>query len=221
MAKVIIYGNRQWAQLIYLYLTLDTPHEVVAFVAGQKYITEPTLLGLPVVPFENISKSYPPENHSMLVALGFKKMNQFRKERYQQAKKMGYEFITYISSRATCWPQVKFGENCIVCENSIVHPFVSIGNNVVIASGTLISHHCSIADHCFIAPGSIILGGTTIESGCFIGANSTIRESIVVGQDSLIGAGAFINKNTRPGSVFLSTPPQLVPKLSGLYLKMP
>jgi len=214
MAKAIIYGNQQWAELVYFYLTHDSPHQVAAFTVLEKYIDKTELMGLPVVPFETVENKYSPDDFSMLVAFGFRRINEIRKERYEQAGQKGYKLISYISTRAVTWPQLKAGENCIVCESCSIQPFASIGNNVVIATGAVISHHSVISDHCFIAPGAKILGGATVEPNCFIGANATIRESVTVARDCLVGAGVVINKDTKPRGVYIARPPELVPKPS-------
>ena len=34
MAKVVVFGQSQWAELAHFYLTHDSPHEVVALPCG-------------------------------------------------------------------------------------------------------------------------------------------------------------------------------------------
>ena len=55
--KVVLFGNGQMACFAHTVLTNDSPHEVVAFTVDGAYITERTVLGLPVVPFEDIERS--------------------------------------------------------------------------------------------------------------------------------------------------------------------
>ena len=60
MAKVIIFGVLDTAELAHFYLTHDSDHEVVAFTVNQEYLKETTFWGLPVVPFEEVELLFPP-----------------------------------------------------------------------------------------------------------------------------------------------------------------
>jgi len=57
MSKVVIFGNSDWADLAHVYLTYDSPHDVVAFTVDRDYLQEKKHRGLPVVPFEDIKRS--------------------------------------------------------------------------------------------------------------------------------------------------------------------
>ena len=59
MAKVVIFGVKDTAELAHFYLTHDTEHDVVAFTVHQDYIEDSYFKGLPVVAFENIENYYP------------------------------------------------------------------------------------------------------------------------------------------------------------------
>lgn len=214
MEKVIVFGNSVFAEHIYFLLTHDSKYDVVAFTVDRKYITDETLLGLPVVPFETVDASYPPQDHKMTVAISFQKINRLREEKYCQAKNKGYQLITYTSSKATSYPGLTPGENCIILENAIVGPYVEIGNNVFIGSGAIIGHHTVLRDHCFISPGAVILGGVTVEEYCLVGANATVKEEVTIARECLIGSGVSITKDTLERGVYINPPPELYPKRS-------
>ena len=215
MEKVVVFGNGQMASLCYMYLSHDSPYEVAAFTVDRKYIKEDTLLGFPVVPFEEIESMYPPDEYRMSVFISYRKLNKLRAEKYAQAKAKGYQLISYISSKATTWPGLVVGDNSFICENSSIGPFVQIENNVFIGSGSVIGHNTVIKDHCFIGPHATILGSCTIEPYCLIGASSTIRDGgITIGKECLIGAGALIFKDTKERGVYIGRSAELVSKSS-------
>lgn len=214
MEKVVIFGATEMAAMSHFYLTHDSPHEVVAFTVDQDYMKEETLCGLPVVPFEDIESIYPPGDYKMLVAIFFGKVNRTRAGKYYQVKEKGYELISYISSKATTWPGLVVGDNCFICEDSVIQPFVEIGNNVIISPGNMIGHHSVIKDHCFLAAHAVVLGCVTVEPYCFLGANSTIRHNVTIARECIIGAGAFINKSTQERGVYIGGSAELVPKPS-------
>ena len=61
MSNVVIFGLRDFASLAHFYLTYDSPHDVVAFTVDREYVPdEPTFEGLPIVPFDEIEKRFPP-----------------------------------------------------------------------------------------------------------------------------------------------------------------
>ncbi len=204
--KVIIFGVQQLSELAYYCLTHDSPDEVVAFTVNQDFINNDKLYGLPVVPFETLEEIYPPDQYRMLIPLGSRDANKFRADRYHQAKEKGYQFISYVSTKAHIWPDLSMGENCMIYEGAIVQPFAKIGDNVIIRSGSHISHHCKIGDHCFIAARAALAGAVTIGGYSFIGVNATIRDDINIAKGNFIGAGSVVVKNTEEDSLYMGVP---------------
>jgi sugar O-acyltransferase (sialic acid O-acetyltransferase NeuD family) len=203
MAKVVVFGIGQWASLVHLYLTHDSPHDVVAFTVDRNYLKVNELFGLPVVAFDEVQKLYLPDEFKMFVPLSFKKMNHLRAEKYSQAKDKGYEMISYVSSKATVFPGFVCGDNCFILEDNTIQPFVEIGNNVVMWSGNHIGHHSLIKDHVFISSHVVLCGCCTIEPFCFFGVNSTVRDETVVARETLVGAGALIMRDTKEFEVYI------------------
>ncbi len=202
--KVVIFGIGDFAQVADVYLTEDSPYEVVAFTVNQKYIEAAELSGRPVVPFERLEELYPPDEFAMLVAIGFSGVNRVRAEIYRQCKERGYQLISYVCSKATTWSDLDVGENTFVFEDNVIQPFVKIGNNVVVWSGNHIGHHVVIGDHCFITAHVVISGATVIGDHCFIGVNATIRDHITIAPSNVIGAGAIIMKDTEEEDVYIA-----------------
>ena len=214
MGKIVVFGNSVFAEHIYALLTYDSEYEVAAFTVDQKYIKEDQLFGLPVVPFETVESFFPPQEYRMCIPLSFQRVNRLREEKYIQSKSKGYRLINYFNSRATSYPGLVTGDNCIIMENAIIGPFATIGNNVIVASGAIIGHHAVIKDHCFIAPGAVILGGVTLEEYCFVGANATVKEKVKVARECLVGSGASITRDTQEKGVYINPPAELHPKRS-------
>lgn len=212
MAKpVVIFGTGDFARVASVYLSKDSPHEVAAFTAHRQYLTATELLGRPVVPFEDLTASHPPDDYLLLVAVGFKGVNTARAEIYRTCKELGYGFVTYVCSRATVWGEVEFGENTFVFENNVVQPFARVGNNTVLWSGNHIGHDATVGDHCFITSHVVVSGRAEIGDYCFVGVNGTVRDGVKVGASSVIGAGAVVLKDVAPGSVLKGHPAELSP----------
>lgn len=204
MSKVVIFGAGMIAEEAYYYLRADSPHEIVAFTVDGGFITKNELFSLPIIPFEEIEEKYSPNEFKMLVAVGYQDLNKLRATKYHEAKRKGYELISYISSKASNFGDVEIGDNCFILENQAIQPCAKIGNNVTIWSGNHIGHHSIIGDHCFITSQIVISGKTIIEPYCFIGVNATIGHEITIGKESIIGAGSIITKNVEPKSVYIA-----------------
>ncbi len=202
MAKVVVFGVSQWAELAHFYLTHDSPHDVVAFTLDRDYLETSSYKDSPVVPFDEVEQHYPPSEYKMFIPMSFKKMNHIRAEKYHDAKKKGYELISYISSRATTFPGFECGDNCFILEDNTIQPFVKIGSNVVMWSGNHIGHHSTIKDHVMITSHVVISGACTIEPFCFFGVNATVREETIIAHDTLVGMSVAILKDTNEFDVY-------------------
>src|SRR6185295_12319347 len=107
MARVIIFGVQDFAQLAKFYLQHDSEHEVVAFSVNEQYLPEDKIFeGLPVVAFESVEKIYAPSEFKFFAPMSPSRMNRLRESVYQQIKQKGYDMISYVSSQATVSPGV-------------------------------------------------------------------------------------------------------------------
>ena len=204
MSKVVVFGTGKFADEAYFYLTNDSEHEIVAFTVDGAYLTKREIFNRPVVPFEEVQTAYPPSDFTMFIAVGYQDLNKFRAQKYAESKAMGYELITYVSSRASNVGRVEVGDDCWVLENTVIQPCAKVGSNVTLWSGNHVGHHAQVGDHCFIAGHVVISGSTKIEPYCFIGVNATIGHEVTIGRESFIGAGTLITKNVEPKSVYIT-----------------
>ncbi len=207
MAKVIIFGLRDFASLAHFYLKHDTDHKVVAFSVNQAYMpTEPHFEGLPVVPFEEVERTHPPDDCAFFAPMSHKEMNRLRRRTYESIKEKGYDCVSYISSKATVFPEAEIGENCFILEDNTIQPFTPIGNNVVLWSGNHIGHHGFISDHVFFTSHVVLSGHCNVGSHCFFGVNATIRDGLQIAEGSLIGMAAVVTRDTEAWGVYTGSP---------------
>ncbi len=203
MSDLIIFGTGPVAKLAYYYFSYDSDFHVKAFTVDKQFIKSSSFLSLPVVDFNRVHKIYPPQKYLMFIALSYTNLNRLRRDKYLQAKKMAYRMASYISSKATVFPNGIFGDNCFILENNTIQPFVKIGNNVTLWSGNHIGHDSVIDDHCFVASQAVISGFVRIKSYSFIGVNATIRNSVIIAPGTIVGAGAMITEDTTENGVYV------------------
>jgi sugar O-acyltransferase (sialic acid O-acetyltransferase NeuD family) len=211
MAKVIIFGILDTAELAHYYLEYDSEHEVVAFSVNREYIQEESFRGLPLVAFEDVENIFPPSEYSFFAPMTGRNMNRNREAIYHQVKAKGYQFISYISSHATILDRKVIGENCFILEDNTIQPFTTVGNNVVMWSGNHIGHHGQIKDHVFFTSHVVMSGHCVIESYSFFGVNSTIRDYMTIAQGTLVGMASAITKDTEEWGIYIGNPAKKVP----------
>lgn len=213
MDGVVIFGAGQIAEVVHYYLTRDSAHKVRAFCVDAEYLKEPTTLGLPVVPFENLEAEFPPDRFGIFVAMSFRKVNQLRAEKLAQAEARGYRAISYVNSRATVWDGFVAQPNTFIMDENTVQPYARIGRDTIVWSGNHIGHHSVIGDHCFIASHAVISGAVIVGDFTFVGVNATIRDNVSVGRSCVIGAGALVLKDAADFEVYMgpATEPSRVP----------
>ena len=202
---VVIFGTSEMAKLAHFYFDNDSDYSVVAFTVDDGFAINDSFQGLPLIPFCEVIKKFPPETYSMHVALSYANLNQLRQDKYEQAKAAGYSLVSYVCSRSVTWPDLTIGDNCFILENQTIQPTVSIGNNVMIWSGNHLGHGSVIGDHTYIASHVVISGHCTIGQRNFFGVNSTLRDFCHVGDDCFIAMGATVGRNMPNGSVALAS----------------
>jgi sugar O-acyltransferase (sialic acid O-acetyltransferase NeuD family) len=215
MAKIIIFGTMDTAQLAYFYFKHDSDHEVVAFSLSKEYIQNKKIFEeLPIIPFEDVEKTYCPNKYKFFVPMTAKKMNRLREKIYLQVKEKGYSLISYISSKATVFPEAEIGDNCFILEDNTIQPYTKIGNNVILWSGNHIGHHSNIEDHVFFTSHVVLSGHCQVGEYSFFGVNSTIRDYTNIAKGTLVGMGACILKDTEEWGIYTGNPAVKGKKLS-------
>ncbi len=211
MEKVILFGNQAMAKEAYFCFKYHSKYQVVGFTVDKEYLESDTFFQLPVVPFNDVDKIFPPSEYKMYIAVGYVQNNKIKKDRYYRSKQMGYELINFISPHSIIYPEIIEGDNVFIGHYVMLSPGSKVGNNVSIGGGSTIGHDVIIGDHCFFSNGVSIAGSVTIDSCCYFGTNSTVRNKVTIGKECVIGAGAVLLENARDRSVYLCEPGKLLP----------
>lgn len=209
---VVVFGNMASASLARFVLEHDTPYRIAAFTVDKSYCSTPQYEGLPLIPFEELESSFTPSQARLLIPMGYQRINSVRRERFESACARGYDFVSYVSSRASHWPGQEIGKNVLVYEHAILQPFASIGDNCIIRSGAHISHHCTVEAHSFVAAEVVMGGKTVIGEQSFLGVGAVIVDSIRIAPRTFIGAGAVVTRPTEELGVYVGSPARRLPK---------
>lgn len=203
---VVLFGADNFASLAWYCLSHDSPYRVVGFTVDRTFLRAPSHEGLPVAPFDELEAYFPPGQVRLLIPLGYHAINGLRRARFEQARARGYEFVSYVSSRASTWPDLQVGANCLIYEHAIIQPYARVGDNAIIRSGAHISHHCQVGDHAFVAAGVTLGGNVRVGEQAFVGLGAVLRDGLRIAERSFIGAGAVVVADTEADGVYVGNP---------------
>jgi sugar O-acyltransferase (sialic acid O-acetyltransferase NeuD family) len=190
--QIVIFGTGEIAELADYYFTHDSNFDVAGFTVDGAFLGATEFRGRPVVPFERVTESFPPERYALFVAVSYSGINDLRAAKVAAGRAAGYRLISYVSSRATVFAELEANENRFILEDNTIQPFVRIGGNVTLWSGNHIGHHSVIDDDVFVCSHVVISGGVKIGQGSFLGVNATLRDHVTIGRKCIIGAGALV-----------------------------
>jgi len=202
--KIVLFGTGDIAELASFYFEQDSPFDVVAFTVDGEFVKEDSFIGKPVVPFEELGARFPPADCRAFVALSYRDMNVVRQSKVTALREAGYGLASYISSKATVWPDLSDVENAFILEDNTIQPFVRIGHNVTLWSGNHIGHHSVIHDNVFISSHVVVSGGVVVGENCFLGVNCTIRDHVTLAPFTLVGMGVPIAGDTQAEGVYIN-----------------
>jgi sugar O-acyltransferase (sialic acid O-acetyltransferase NeuD family) len=204
MADIVIFGASMSAQVARTCVARDSDHRIVGFTVDAAYATSDRFDGLPLVAWERLEESFPPTQVQLHGPISYRRLNEFRRDRYFEGKARGYRFASFIHPSCTVYP-TEIGEHCFILAGTVIEPYVTIGNNVIVWGGSYVAHHCVLGDHCFISGEVGISGGTRLGERCFVGGGVIVREGLTIGEGSLLSFGTVVTKNIPAGSIVRRT----------------
>lgn len=119
MKKIIIFGLNMFSEIMYYHLSKDEQYEVCAFTVDDEYCTCTTFMGKEVIPFSEVGKKFPPSECEVALTVGYKNMNELRRNKFIQLKEHGYNVLNYIHKSSACFHK-HMGEGNIILENSTI-----------------------------------------------------------------------------------------------------
>jgi len=204
MKKILLAGNAVTAEILSAYLKRDARYEIVGLTVDDEYVEQAGMAGARAVGMSVVTKAFAPDQHSVIMAVGYGDLNRSREYLFGRLKAMGYGMETYIHPDARVYTEHTVGEGSVILPGAVVEPHARVGVNTMVWSNVTLAHHSAVGDHCWIAAGSVVSGQAKVERNCFLGVNCTVVNSITVGEFNVIGAGALISRNTKARSVYLA-----------------
>jgi sugar O-acyltransferase (sialic acid O-acetyltransferase NeuD family) len=196
LRKVIIYGNRALARMLWVDAQDHPDVEIAGFVVDEGFQSESKMFcGLPQVVLSEMIERFPPDTYHLLVLDGRQALDS-REPLFKRVEHLGYPFINYISPSAVVASDLVMGVNNVVMDLAYVGPQVVFKDNVIVHQQVYLGHDATIDSHSNFNPGVRIGGYCTCGEGVFVGIGAVIIDHITLGAHSIVGAGALVLKNT-------------------------
>jgi sugar O-acyltransferase (sialic acid O-acetyltransferase NeuD family) len=210
LTPLLIFGTGNNAECAYYYLTHDVNYkdryQVVGFITENASVD--TFSGLSVYQLNDIENVFNNGITKVIAPISGRNLNKYRERIFNALLVKGFEFISYISSKANVFTE-KIGRNCFILEDNTIQPFVEIGDNCVIWSGNHIGHHSKLGNHIFMTSHIVISGLCNIGDYCYIGVNVSIRDSCILAPNTVIGMHSGVTKNTESYKIYTGCPAKI------------
>lgn len=217
MTDIIIFGAGQFADVLKVYIEQDTNDNVVGYTVDKSYCSRSEHNGKPLVPWEELEESFPPEDVKVLGPISYRGMNSFRMKRFLNGKKRGYNFYSFIHSSVSNYSS-RIGENVIILEGNSIQPFAEIDDNCILWCHNHIGHHTIIKKHCFLT-GKVAIGGNSLlEEGVFA-TGCNISDNVTVGGWSYLQPGTFVATDLAENSILMRTKDKLIKNAAKRFAK--
>ena len=197
---IVIFGTADFGRMMKYYIEQDDSRKVVAFTVDRAYMNSDLFCGLPVVAFEDLTQSYPPDAFDLLIAIGNSRMNDVRKKVFNAAKERGYHIASFIHSSCTIHSS-DIGEGNIMLDKCLVYPYAKIGDGNLMWDHVVICHDCSVGNFNTFSSYADLCGYVHIGNNGFFGKHCVMRETVQIADYTLVGAMAFVTRDTNPYSV--------------------
>ena len=201
MQKIILFGTGPFAKQVWNVIKDDTRYKLCGFCVEEMYFHDDLFCGLPVYSFEKLKNFYDEKEISILVCVGYKKMNRLRKDILHKCIGGGYNIISYISPKAFVNTR-DIGVGNIILDNVYIGYDCKIGDGNIFYPFSILAHDDVVGNYNFFSISASCAGNVQIGDFCFLGNNSTTKDGIKIADGSLVGAGSYIAIDTESWSVY-------------------
>ena len=174
---LVIFGAGPFSELMLHHFREDTGAEVVALTVDRDYIGTSQLHGLPVLAFEDLENTFPPDRYDLFFAIGYKRMRD-RERMFHRVQSRGYKLVNFVSSHSLVQGLQGMGDNNVVIGNAVIEPYCMIGHNNIFWSGAVVCHGSRVGNHNFLAAGTILGGDCHVGDRCFLGFGATVLDKV-------------------------------------------
>lgn len=215
MIDIILNGTGPLGRMVFHLLDADDRYRVRAFTADARYCTDASMLGVPLVPHDQIAAVFSPDAVECLSVLGGLGGWHIRREHMAAMSERGYRHANYVHPSAVVQGHQDWGSN------NVVFPFATIGyggvvgDDLVVREKVYLGHDHRVGSHVFLGVGATVGGGCTIGDGAYIAMESTVTNDVSVGGSAFIGIGSLLLKDATADTRYYGRPAKPAPVSGG------
>ena len=180
MKKLIIVGNGSYSRMMKRYVELTGFGEIIAYAVDEFCISKGKMDGVPVIPLNTLPENYFYNEVTLIMGIGYARMGDIRKRKFEQCKSWGYCFENYIHPTAVIEKNVVLGEGNNILEGVILEESVVLGNANLVFGGSMIAHETTVGNYNTFSVKTVVAGCATIQNNCFLGAASTVKDHVTL-----------------------------------------
>lgn len=203
MADIVIFGTSPISEVAKFYIEKYSSDRIVGFTADPGYCENDSFLGLPVAPWNELERRFPPESVKLLGPLSYQRLNELRRDRHVEGRARGYSFTTFVHPRSQVETS-EIGENCLILEDNVIQPFVQIGHGVIIWTGCFIGYRSSVGDYCFLSAQAGLGDCVKLGPRCFLAGRAAVESRLEVGEACFLDTNVLVRKDLAAESVVRS-----------------
>lgn len=211
MERLLIIGTSTAARNLYKFVRKYKLFEVIGFAVNETYKSIDTYCDEPVYALEKLDGVFDKKVDYIFVAIQWNKLNADRRKVYETLKVGGFRFANIIAPSAVINGVLK-GDNCWICENTIIDFGTEIQENVFMKIGSIVADECKVSAHCFIGARSFLAGGVTVGEQSFIGVGTIVFDNVAIGKKCIVGAGTALKRNLPDFTVYKTAAESFVTK---------
>jgi len=211
MIDIVVNGTGPLGRMVFHLLDADDRYRVRAFTADRRYCSDSSLLGVPLIPHDEVVARISPDDVECLSVLGGLGGWQIRRSHVATMSRLGYRHANYVHPSAVVQGAQAWGVNNIVFPFATVGFDGAMGDDNVMRENVYLGHDHRLGDHIFIGVGATIGGGCSIADGAYVAMESTLTNDISVGEGAFIGIGSLLLKDAAANTRYYGHPARPAP----------
>ena len=195
MERLLIFGCNDFAELMCENICRGwskQDYQVEGFVIDDVYYTDSTYCGNKLYRYSDMGNYFAHEEISILVCIGYSKMNLGRKKVFGRLVQDGWKVASYFDKTAIVRTD-DFGIGNIVCDGANIGVKSKLGDGNIFYPSAVFAHHSVAGNFNFWAISASVAGHVVVGNRCFFGNNSSTRDNISIADETLVGAGCYLD----------------------------
>ncbi len=150
-------------------------------------------------------RRYPTEIFYAAMGVGTPEVIATIAQNFRQYRNLKWPTIIHPSVIGD-FPNITFGEGCIVCAGNIMTTDITIGDFNVLNLNSTLGHDLHTGAFCVINPNCSTSANVTLEGGNLVGVGSSLLADVTLHTGAILGAGAVLTKDIPAGETWAGVP---------------